>query len=427
MLFDERELNVLENNDAKKYFKEILQSYYSQNYRAAVVLLYSFVIYDLLIKLQTMANEGEKKAQKKLDEINELIKKEEKYSLVENNIIEFYTQNCPLYFNRFEEDIVYLKNCRNKCAHLKINDSSLFVPKDYQVRMLICSMYDNILSIKAPFITDLFSFVQGDVEKYTSQILFINRIDDSIYNDLTKKYFNRLTEEALKKSYATFIRLLFISQDAKGQSNIVGLYTFVYTLTKYIINNKSAQFIEERRIQDVFNRINISSIRDIDDRYYALLYIMVDFPIIMDSIYKNQRNIFDFMSIEVLSCPQQLWLYNVFFPREKKDVYAFFKENEQVQQPRYIDTLYETVKRSLNFDINDFMLIMVERIPNYNGFSDADIFTQFFISHLKEMNKDSISKVLDIYDLNGQCVNRGKHKVDMEKIEKYLNNSNEKE
>lgn len=64
MLFDERELNVLENNDAKKYFKEILQSYYSQNYRAAVVLLYSFVIYDLLIKLQTMANEGEKKAQK---------------------------------------------------------------------------------------------------------------------------------------------------------------------------------------------------------------------------------------------------------------------------------------------------------------------------------------------------------------------------
>ena len=55
MLFDEKELNVLDNNESRTYFKEILQSYYSQNYRATIVLLYSFVIYDLFIKLQTMA------------------------------------------------------------------------------------------------------------------------------------------------------------------------------------------------------------------------------------------------------------------------------------------------------------------------------------------------------------------------------------
>ena len=59
MLFDEKELNFLDNNDSRTYFKEILQSYYSQNYRATIVLLYSFVIYDLFIKLQTMANEGD--------------------------------------------------------------------------------------------------------------------------------------------------------------------------------------------------------------------------------------------------------------------------------------------------------------------------------------------------------------------------------
>ena len=73
MLFDEKELNVFDNNEARTYFKEILQSYYSQNYRATVVLLYSFVIYDLFIKLQTMANEGDKKASTKLTEINTMI------------------------------------------------------------------------------------------------------------------------------------------------------------------------------------------------------------------------------------------------------------------------------------------------------------------------------------------------------------------
>ncbi len=48
MLFDERDMIVFQNSDSRIYFKEILQSYYSQNYRATIVLLYSFVIYDLL-------------------------------------------------------------------------------------------------------------------------------------------------------------------------------------------------------------------------------------------------------------------------------------------------------------------------------------------------------------------------------------------
>ena len=127
MLFDERELNVFENNESRTYFKEILQSYYSQNYRATIVLLYSFVIYDLFIKLQTMANEGDGKAKTKLDSINIMIADDEKYSSVENTIIEFFKINCPLYFDKFIEDIEYLKNCRNKCAHLKVNDNSLLV------------------------------------------------------------------------------------------------------------------------------------------------------------------------------------------------------------------------------------------------------------------------------------------------------------
>ena len=82
MLFDEKELNVLDNNDSRIYFKEILQSYYSQNYRATIVLLYSFVIYDLFIKLQTMANEGDRKANNKLNEINTMTADDEKYSMV---------------------------------------------------------------------------------------------------------------------------------------------------------------------------------------------------------------------------------------------------------------------------------------------------------------------------------------------------------
>ena len=46
MLFDERDLKVFDNPDSRQYFEEILQCYYSKNYRATIVLLYSFVIYE---------------------------------------------------------------------------------------------------------------------------------------------------------------------------------------------------------------------------------------------------------------------------------------------------------------------------------------------------------------------------------------------
>lgn len=90
MLYDEKDLRVFDNSDSRNYFKEILQSYYSQNYRATIVLLYSFVIYDLFIKLQTMADEGDTKAKSRLAEINSMINSDEKYSKVENEIVEFF-------------------------------------------------------------------------------------------------------------------------------------------------------------------------------------------------------------------------------------------------------------------------------------------------------------------------------------------------
>ena len=72
--------------------------------------------------------------------MNQMILDDEKYPNVENEIIRFFKANCALYFDRFTEDIDYLKNCRNKCAHWKVNDNALFLPSDYHARMLICSI-----------------------------------------------------------------------------------------------------------------------------------------------------------------------------------------------------------------------------------------------------------------------------------------------
>lgn len=424
MLFDEKDFSVFENSDSRSYFREILQSYYSQNYRATIVLLYSFVIYDLFIKLQAMANEGDTKASQKLGEVNRMITDDEKYSKVENEIIQFFKDNCSLYFDRFIEDIDYLKNCRNKCAHLKVDDNTLYVPSDYHARMLICSMYDHILSVNAPFIMDLFSIAQLDVKSYTETISHISasNFDESIRINIENKYLKRMTYDSLKKSYKTFIRLLFVSGDEECIKNTYGLYAFAYVMTGYMINHGYIAVFNESTVQDIFKRITVDSLKGSFSRRNALIKIIIDYSVVMDVIRENE-DVFAYLSNLILTNPQYLKYYRTFYPRDEKSVYEFFKENTDVQQAQYSTILYNTVKDCNDFQLNEFALIMIKAIPQYNGFDAADGFMDFFLDHLSDLKIDQIKAVMDVYDKNNQCLNRGRHSADASAVANYIKSS----
>lgn len=426
MLFDEKDLRVFDNADSRNYFKEILQSYYSQNYRATIVLLYSFVIYDLFIKLQNMANEGDKKAIKKINEINNMIADDEKYSKVENEVIQFFKDNCPLYFDKFIEDIDYLKKCRNKCAHLKVNDNSLFVPSDYHARMLICSMYDHILSVKAPFIMDLFSIAKVDVEGYSESISYIseNGLDESVKKAIIDKYLKRMTYDSLKKSYKTFIRLLFVSDSEECIKNVFGLYAFAFSMTDYSIKKGYTSLFTEDTILDVFSKISVDLLKENSARANALIATITTYPIVMDIIRDNEE-VFEYISKRVLTKPYGLKFYRAFYPREVKTVYSYFKENSAVQNPTYTETLFEVVKEGDDFDFAEFAIIMVKAIPTFNGFYDADCYMNFFKDHLSELTSEDIKEILKIYRRNGQCTKRARNSEDISVIRKYLEDNKE--
>lgn len=427
MLFDERDLRVFDNPDSRQYFEEILQCYYSKNYRATIVLLYSFVIYDLFMKLQTMASEGNNKAEEKLIEINELILKNEKYSEVERKIIEFFNENCKLYFNRFTEDVNYLRECRHKCAHLKVNDNTLYVPEDYQARMLICSMYDNILSVKAPFIMDLFSLVQDKVENYSQTIVDIseNGLDDRIKNEITKNYLERMTYDSLKTSYKTFLKLLFITTDKNAEKNAYGLFAFVYAITEHIRKKGFSRLFEEDDIRAQFLKIDVENIKNSSERQDALIQLILKFPIFMDTINDN-KSLFEYISNEVLLDPRNLKYYRTFYPRDEKTVYGFFKNNRRVQQPLYSMALYDAVKESVDFDLAEFSKILINKIPPYNGFNDADGFMNFFKKHLQDLAIEDIESIMSIYSSSNQCVHRSRHSADYQEVNKYLQEHKDK-
>ena len=421
MLFDERDLRVFDNTDSRAYFEEILQSYYSKNYRASVVLLYSFAIYDLYNKLQTMASEGNSKATKKLSEINKMIQDDEKYSKVENEIIQFFKDNCALYFDRFTEDIDYLKNCRNKCAHLKVNDNSLFIPSDYHARMLICSMYDNILSVKAPFIMDLFSFVENDVEDYSQTISYIpdDSIDESIITNIKNKYLERMTYDSLKKSYKTFIRLLLVSKDEHCEENATGLYMFAYAITDYFIRKGYSNIFNDDDVLNVFSRIQTDKLKASNLKKNALVGLITKFPAVMDML-RSFEELFSYISECVLLKPQGLCYYRSFYPREKQTIYEYFKEHDELHIPLSIRILYDTLKEDDGFDLVEFTELMARSIPSYSGFYDADCFMAFFIENIESFDLEQIKNIRNIYQLKSQCTSRRNHSFEDSKVKEYI-------
>lgn len=424
MLFDEKDLLIFDSKESRNYFKEILQSYYSGNYRATIVLLYSFVIYDLFLKLQHMSDEGDSKATQELKDINNMISDDEKYSKVENKIIEFFIQNSSLYFKRFAEDITYLKDCRNKCAHLKVDEATLYVPSDYHCRMLICSMYDNVLSVKAPFIMDLFDNAINEVEKLSSQYPYIideEVLEENIFSSIKNKYLSRMTDGSINKSFKTFAKLLFKSEDEECEKNASGLYIFLYSLIKYIIGEGYMDVFEDSNVVSLLSNISIESLGNNDLRRNALISLMLKFPIIMDIVRSNDK-LFDYISNRVLNKSYGLKHYKLFYPRSLYSACDYFYKN--IDDYRAIDTedIYSAIKDSDDFDIDLFYETMVNKIPSFTGFSEADGYMDSLKKNIKKISNDSIERIMDIYNKNDQCYKRNRHNLDMEDLKDYIAN-----
>ena len=133
MLFDERDLNVFNNSEAQKYFMEIAQSYYCKNYRSSIVMLYSFVIYDLYMKMKVMSHEGDTKATTKLKEIEAMIKQAEENAEADNKRKEMVEVK-----NESENFIFQAKKALEDLADEATDEEKTTIDKDIDSMRIIC-------------------------------------------------------------------------------------------------------------------------------------------------------------------------------------------------------------------------------------------------------------------------------------------------
>ena len=140
-----------------------------------------------------------------------------------------------------------------------------------------------------------------------------------IKKSINDKYLNRMTYDSLKKSYNTFIKLLFLVDEENCIQNLSGLYAFVFSMTGYIIENGYSSILSDQDISSRFLSVRVEDLRRSSMRAAALTSIIVKFPIIMDILRANTA-VFDYLCKSVLTKPSGLRWYRAFYPSEPKSV-----------------------------------------------------------------------------------------------------------
>lgn len=228
-----------------------------------------------------------------------------------------------------------------------------------------------------------------------------------------------MTYDSLKMSYKTFLKLLFITTDKDAERNAYGLFAFVYAMTDHIRKNGFERLFKEEDVRKKLLSISIENLENSSERKQSLIELILNFPILLDII-KEDVSLFEYISNEILLNPNGIKYYRLFYPRSNKTPYEFFKDNSTVQQPLYSMTLYDAVKESVDFDLAEFSKILINKVPPYNGFNDADGFMNFFKKHLQDLAIEDIESVMSIYMSSNQCVYRSRHSEDYQEVSKYL-------
>jgi len=208
----EYELEKVKNKQTKEYLEEVISSYNNGNYRSAIVVLYSIVIYDLLGKLKKLKDYYDDEVSKKIiDKVKEKQKKKDSVEKIENKkkngndkinnweifLLAELKDKTELLEEYEYEEIVRLRKDRNNYAHpLYNNDYKLIIPNKEKTRAHIRNMFE-IVFLKDPLLSkEIIIYMSDDMEEYYSRVSDIEKFKTY----LKSKYLNHFGE-SVKKIY----------------------------------------------------------------------------------------------------------------------------------------------------------------------------------------------------------------------------------
>lgn len=242
------------NAKTKAYFEEVISSYNNKNYRAAIVMLYSIVIYDIMSKVKELDEiYNQEWARKIIKEINKLRTESPKSSEWEKTLIEKISQQRDFLSLSIVEEINHLREIRNQCAHPAIdNNDELFSPSRYEADALLSRMLDEILTIPAMFTNKITDYITEQISKIAgySQFKWKDRI---VLSKTFNSYFIRMNDQVFIKVFKDMWKLTFLVINDDCDKNRFANVIFIDIMLK----ERHALLLDElKNEKEYFNKLS---------------------------------------------------------------------------------------------------------------------------------------------------------------------------
>ncbi|WP_426126745.1 hypothetical protein [Pseudomonas sp. DWP1b1] len=213
----ERSSEKIHYGKTRDYFKEVLSSYHNENYRSAVVMLWSVAVCDIVYKLQNLIDLYEDASAKEiLDDLGRMQKADPRSPAWELKLIDDVSEKTHLLDTAEYENLRHLQRQRHLSAHPVLNaERELHSPNKETVRSLLRNTLDDVLT-KPPFYTQhILNELLEDIAE--SKELLNNRKKLKKYTE--SRYFDRTTQAVELNLFRSIWKIVFKIENEKCNKN----------------------------------------------------------------------------------------------------------------------------------------------------------------------------------------------------------------
>ncbi|MCG9759628.1 hypothetical protein L1D50_10980 [Pseudoalteromonas sp. Isolate6] len=386
----------------KAYFKEVLSSYHNENYRSAVVMLWSVAVCDIVFKLQSLIDlYNDASAKEILDEVSDIQRNDPKSSAWELKLIDDVNDKTHLLDTLEYENLRYLQKQRHLSAHPVLNkERELHSPNKETVRSLLRNTLDDLLT-KPPFYTQhILNELLADISE-SSEILNNRK---KVRKYVESRYFSRTTQPVELNIFRSLWKIVFkLENDQCNKNRLINLQVLEVVAAK----NRAALPNEIQGDIDFYSNIANSG----DPLQYLTFFLSQNhelFPILNEAAQlKVEHCIRDDDVGKTVG-----WFVKESLEKHAEDIEEWIKSDER---PVFTPPQFEVLLRVS--DSEEWQEKFCSVVSTYYGssrsFDQADSRFQAAIpKFIKLFNKDAVKDLAQKIENNGQCHDRGRARHD---------------
>lgn len=413
-LFD---INQIENLEIRSYFSEVISCYENHNYRAAILVLYTVILYDLTYKLEELRDEYEdSNAKQLLEEVHKKINSSGDKSSWENLLLDklYESTDFEIVDDNLWSTIQAVKLKRNLSAHPSFDkEQQIYQPTRELTLGFIKEIYETLLTKSAHFMSRGLERVFESFEQKRSHFNIRNFYEDSEdnnyeYNYFYNRFYSRMSMPLKKKFFKNVWALTFEKNNKELENNFLNLFVIIKVLEQ-----------DEQLFKDIIgDKLKSDKIKDIIDLdipinkfilflnfypdYYQHLHLDVQ-----EKIGKKFKEINHYLYIWYTKENISEYIEMIMADDNIKDLDRI--SSDQIKLFNFICKEKGTIEVFNKFSLK----ILKKYVSDWLGFNDADrIMKNFILPYLNDFKEEDYFEYAQIRKSNNQIYGRDRDSED---------------